>query len=399
MFKSALTGLVVLMFSMQACAEWEQSEFMITQWGRPKVQNDEAIAEAAAKAGNNHIMWTADKLDLCKKYGLKVIIEQPTPDSAKKVSGHPALWGYYCGDEPYPESTFIPLAETMKSLHSADPDHPSFVNMLSTTGDFLRTYMEIVKPELLSFDFYKWLWGSDRYYEKLEQFREAAMLGNVPLTTCIETSATPPAGPEYLPDNAEKLRQSVYTSLAYGVKGIQWYHGAGLYRPESTELSKSGKDISVLNGEMKNIGPILVKLRSMDVYHTTPLPKGTREAPKEHWIQLISEEGSEGLILGTFKEKSNKHYMDDVEEDYFMVANRDYRNSQHVVVRFQSKWLGIAPWNTPKKFTRAVEKFDKKTGKWVKISTSCAVGFIFYINPADGDFFKVTTTIENQDEQ
>ena len=393
MVKRIVMCLIAVLITAPSMAEWNMTEFMITQWGRPKLTDDEAIARASAQAHINHVMWSADKLDLCNKYGLKVIVEQPTPDLAKKISGHPALWGYYITDEPYPESEFPPLAEKIRELKAADPDHPSFINTLSTTGDFLRTYMDVVKPELLSYDFYQWWWGSDRYYEKLEQFREEALLADIPLTCCIETSAKTVGGPDYLPDNAEKLRLNVYTALTYGVKGIQWFNADGIFEPESAKLSKSGMDIAAINIELEQLGPVLVKLRSTDVFHTPPLPKGTREAPTEHWIHLIGEENAAGLVLGMFKDAGKKRYMDAAEIDYFMVANRDYKHSQHVVVRFQSKWLGIAPWHKQKQITRAVEQFDRKTGEWKQVSSSCAVGFVFYIAAGDGELFRVTTTI------
>ncbi len=382
-------------FAVSVSAEWNMKEFMITEWGRPEL-NDEDIAKAAANAGITHIFWTSDKLDLCAKYGLKVLVEQATPEIAKKIAEHPALWGYYLVDEPYPESEFPPLAEKIKALRQADPLHPSFINMLSTTGDFLRTYMEVVKPEILSFDYYTWFWGSNRYYEKLEQFREAAMLANVPLTSCIETSANPMESFEYISGNAVKLRLSVYTNLAYGVKGVQWFHAKGLFENGTTNLSKSGRDIAQLNKEMKALGPVLVNLRSTDVFNTAPLPKGTREAPTEHWVHVIGEEGVGGLVLGMFKDRDRKAFADDVEVDYFMVANRDHNHSQNVVVRFQSKWLGIAPWHKPKTFTRSVEQFDRTNGEWKKISSSCAVGFVFNLAAGDGELFRTTTTIQEE---
>lgn len=380
-------------FAVSVSAEWNMKEFMITEWGRPEL-NDEDIAKAAVNAGITHIFWTSDKLDLCSKYGLKVLVEQATPEIAKKIADHPALWGYYLIDEPYPESEFPPLADKINSMRQADPRHPSFINVLSTTGDFLRTYMEVVKPEILSFDYYTWFWGSDRYYEKLEQFREAAMLANVPLTSCIETSASPSESFEYISGNAEKLRLSVYTNLTYGVKGVQWFHAKGLFENGTTNLSKSGRDIAQLNKEMKAIGPVLVNLRSTDVFNTAPLPKGTREAPTEHWVHVIGEENMGGLVLGMFKDRDRNAFADNVETDYFMVANRDYNHSQNVVVRFQSKWLGIAPWHAPKTFTRSVEQFDRAKGEWKKISSSCAVGFVFNLAAGDGELFRTITTIQ-----
>jgi len=393
MKKMIFVSMIISLISSVSFAEWQMNEFMITLWGNPEKVSDEAFIKAVSGAGFNTIIWSSDKLDLCKKYGLKVMVENPTPELAAKVSKHPALWGYYITDEPYPESTFVSLADKFRSLEKADSGHPPFINMLSTTGDFLRTYMDVVKPPILSWDFYQWSWGIDRYYEKLEQFREASLFAGVPLTCCIETNSNPIShkDEDYSSDNLQKLRLSVYSSLAYGLKGIHWFHGSGIFKPGTYELAKNGKDIALLNAELKIIGPELINFRSADVFNTPPLPAGTREAYKEHWIQITGEKNCEGLILGTFKNKNKTSYMEKSETDYFMVVNRDYRNTQQVVVRFHSKWLGIAPWNKPKTISRSVDKFDRVSGKWVQINSSAAVGFIFFIKPGDGELFRVVT--------
>jgi hypothetical protein len=373
-----------------------KDEFLITVWGVPEVSDLDASAKALADADFNVVMWDADKLDICQKYGLRVLVHASDLEKTAGLAKHPAFWGYHIGDEPYPESTFPPLADKVKELHQIDPYHPSFINMLSTTGIFLRAYMDIVKPELLSYDYYQWSWGSDRYFEKLEQFCEAALAADVPLFVCIEATANPRGG-DGPPDNAKKLRQSVYTSLAYGVKGVEWFNCRNMFKKNSVQLNQNGKDVVGLNREMKTMGPALMKLRSTEVFHTYPLPKGTREAPTEHWIHLIGEETAGGLVLGMFIDDSETNYLDDVDIDYMMVTNRDYRNSQNVVVRFQSKWLGLAPWHKKKKEKRSVEQFDKKSGEWKQISGSAAVGFIFYIEPGDGELFRITSKITIED--
>jgi hypothetical protein len=276
----------------------------------------------------------------------------------------------------------------MAALREVDPSHLGFINMLSTTGEFLRTYMRVVQPPLLSFDYYQWWWGSDRYFEKLEQFREVALLAGVPLATCVEVSANPAierGDRTHLADNAAKLRQSVYTTLTYGAKGIEWFNANALFEPNGVALSPAGRDVARINSELQHLGPILVTLRSLDVYHTPPFAAGTRSAPKEHWVQVIGEESGPGLVFGTFKDP------DDV--DYVLVSNRDYREAQNVVIRLQSKWLGIAPWHEPKTYTYAVEQLDKAGGEWITISSSSAVGFSFVIRPADGELFRITTKI------
>jgi len=364
-------------------------ELMIYLWGLPEVSDAEAQAKALADAGFTVVDGDEASIDVLAKHGLKAMVHDPSPETVARLKGHPALWGYHLGDEPYPEEAFVPIAERRRDLSAIDSDAHYFVNMLSTTGEFLRTYMKVAEPEILSFDFYQWWWGSDRYFEKLEEFRHQAVLAQVPLGSCIEVNANP--GIErgdraYLADNRAKLRQSVYTNFAYGVKAIEWFSAGILFEPKTAKLAPWGEDVAAINHEIAHLGRALAPLHTIDVYHTTPLPRGTSESPKEHWVQLIGEEDRAGLVYGMFE--------DDAGTDYLMVANRDYDDSQSVTVRLQSKWLGIAPWNKPKSYTYGMEKLDKISGNWEPVSSTSFVGFTFVIGPADGELYRITTNLK-----
>jgi hypothetical protein len=364
-------------------------ELMIYLWGLPEVSDAAAGAKALAEAGFNVVDGDEASIDVLAKHGLKAMIRDPAPETVRRLKGHPALWGYHLGDEPYPEEAFGPIAERRRELSAIDSDAHYFVNMLSTTGEFLRTYMKVFEPEILSFDFYQWWWGSDRYLEKLEEFRQQAILARIPLGSCIEVNANPAierGDRTYLPDNRAKLRQSVYTNLAYGVKAIEWFSAAILFEPKTTKLAPWGEDVAAINREIATLGRALAPLHSIDVYHTPPLARGTKESPKEHWVQLIGEEDRAGLVYGMFE--------DDSGTDYLMVANRDLDDSQNVTVRLQSKWLGIAPWQKPKSYTYAIEKLEKASGRWETISSTSFVGFTFVIGPADGELFRIATNLK-----
>lgn len=388
---AVLAGLVFTLLVPAAEPAWEMDAFVIYLWGLPEAGTAEERASVLADAGFTVIDSDADPetIETLARHGLRAMVHGATPEIAARLSSSSHVFGYHIRDEPYPESTFHPLAETFRAFEAADPKHLPFVNMLSTTGEFLRTYMNVVEPELLSFDYYQWWWGSNRYFEKLEQFREQASLAGVPLGSCLEVSANPAierGDRSYLPDNALKLRQSVYTNLAYGVKAIEWFTASHLFEPESLELSPAGRDVAALNEELGRIGPELFPLRSLAVYHTPPLPRGTREAPTEHWVQLIGEESKAGLVYGMFE--------DDEGTDYVLVVNRDYRTSQSATVRLQSKWLGIAPWHEKKEYSYAIEQLDKDMGAWETVSSSSFVGFTFVLGPADGELFRIRTTVE-----
>ena len=365
--------------------------FWIYAWRAPNIDGTDARAKALAAAGFTVTDASPDELDAIAAHGLKAMVPTKDPAVAARLAGHPAVFGYHLGDEPFPETVFAGIGRQFRAFEQAAPRHVPFVNMLSTTGEFLRAYMREARPSLLSFDYYQWWWGSDRYFEKLEQFREAAVGAGVPLAACFEVSAHP--GVEWgdtsrLPDNDRRLRQSVYTSLAYGVTGIEWFHGDMVFRAGDGALTPVGADVAAINREILPLGRELARLRSVDVYHTVPLPAGTRSLPKEHWVQAIPEDRGAGVVLGMFRDAEGR--------DYAMVANRDYRESQTVVMKLQSKWLGIAPWYTPKQFTYAVERFDRATGAWTKVASSSSVGFSYVIPAAEAELFRVTTTVTRE---
>ncbi len=385
----ALAVALVVSVVVAPRAQSPTQAFFVYLWGEPKIADLDERAKALADAGFTVVDWSPDHLDVLSRHGLRAMVHDATPELATRLAGNQVVWGYHVKDEPYPEAEFVTVGEQVKKLRAADSHHLPFVNMLSTTGEFLRTYMKVVQPELLSFDYYQWWWGSNRYFEKLEQFREAAVLAGVPLASCFEVSANPAierGDSTYVSDNARKLRQSVFTTLAYGSHGVEWFNAAQMFEPDRAVLTPAGRDVAALNQELKKIGPVLATLRSVDVFHTPPLAAGTRTAPIEYWVQLTGEEGRPGLVQGMLQDAAGL--------DYMLVANRDYREQQNVTVRLQSKWLGIAPWNKPKTYHYQVEILDKRSSNWVAVTSSSAVGFSFVIAPADGELFRITTKVD-----
>lgn len=362
-------------------------DFWIYGWRAPAIEGTEARVKAMADAGFTVVNASEAELGTVARLGVKAMVMTKDPTVAARLSSNATVWGYHLGDEPFPEAVFADIGREFRQFEQAAPRQVPFVNMLSTTGEFLRAYMREARPPLLSFDYYQWWWGSDRYFEKLEQFREAAVRAGVPLAACFEASANP--GVEWgdmtrLPDNGQRLRQSVYTSLAYGVSGIEWFHTDMVFT-KAGALTPAGVDVAAINHEIAPLGRALAGLTSVDVFHTAPLPAGTRSLPKEHWVQTIPEERGAGVVLGMFADGEGR--------DYAMVTNRDYRDSQTVVVKLQSKWLGIPPWYTPKQHKYAVDRFDRAKGAWSTVASSSSVGFSYVIPAAEAELFRVTTTV------
>ena len=376
-FLLSLYFAVATVVAMAAPVSTPMGEFMISTGWTPANVDNALIARALSQAGFNTVLWPLDRLEVCRAAGLKLMAEQARPEDAAKLTADSAIWGYHLADEPK-APTFPKLAEQVADLHRADPNHPANINLVCFAGELLREYMKTVKPEVLSYDHYQWWWGSHSHFEKLEQHRAAALAAGIPLTCWVEVNANP--GMEWGgdrscdPENAVKLRQSVYTSLAYGVKGIQWFSGEPNFRPGSAELSECGQHVAKLNAELQKLGGILIQLRSVDVFHTKPLPRRTCESQHDHWAQVIGEE----LLWGMFK--------DAADTDYILVANRDIHHRQQATIQFQRAGYG-------RKVT-SVLKLDKATGSWAQLGSNIGILFVENLDPGDGQLFKVLKEAE-----
>ena len=105
--------------------------------------------------------------------------------------------------------------------------------------------------------FYQWIFGRGQLYSRLEDFRSTALFAKVPFICYVEVNSNPrieykagDASPP--PDNEQKLRHSVYSALAYGVKGIEWF-GSGWM----AQYNQCLKDVAAINSELKVLGPTL----------------------------------------------------------------------------------------------------------------------------------------------
>ncbi len=378
MLRTILIVLLVVMVTVPAAAEWEMSEFVI-MLGWPqhvKCPDDEAMMQAIAQAGFNVVMGTQDQLDLAHKYGLKLLLENSSINDW--VLKHPANWGYYVGDEPSPEK-YEWAGQQAKYYHQADPHHPAWVNLgspgieqgIEVFRGNVRSFVETVHPRILSFDYYEWWkgWPREWHFPVLEAYRRAALAAGIPLIRWVEVNAhvSGSAGAPRAPSNAEKLRHSVYTSLCYGVKGIEWFTGHYLFEPGTSGLRACGRDVVTLNAELQALGPILIDLKSVDVFHTPPLPEATRQLPEDYWVQTATPD----LVLGMFK--------DSQDNDYIMVANRKIQHRRWAVL------------SLPQTVTE-VAKFSKDEGKWIDLPLSrrgehSVVEFI--VAPGDGELLTV----------
>ena len=141
------------MLAAGAVTAWELPEFMISTWGGPNIDDHDARARALADAGLNTVMDEAGLIDVYAARGLKIMVNHPTPETAAGLRNNPNVWGYHITDEPDTD-TLPAWADSAAAIKKADPTHPAYINQFARAGDHIDKFIEIVKPEVLSYDFY-----------------------------------------------------------------------------------------------------------------------------------------------------------------------------------------------------------------------------------------------------
>lgn len=333
----------------QDTREWEIREFMISHWSFPK---DEKDMDLFIKDHFNTVIAVPEELELCQKHGLKALLAAE-PEKAAEYVGDPGIWGYFVIDEPGRKGIELTdLVPKMQAFHKLDPEKPAYINL--DFHDDLNAFMETLKPRVLSYDHYQWWAGQEMFFPMLEKFRRASLSGNIPFICWVEAVCV--SWGDIPPDNQAKIRHSVYCSLAYGAKGIQWWAWKNFNR-----------DAGIINAELKKLGPTLISLKSINVFHTPPVPKNTNPVPPGHWVQSPTKD----LVLGMFQDNEKR--------DFILVVNREYKRAQTAVLRFA---VGVS----------AVEKIDKNTGKWAALPLSNEDKqqvVRVNIGPGDGELLRV----------
>ena len=175
-------------------------------------------------------------LDTAWKAGIKMIVYCPelktaTEKTVKRFMNHPAVAGYMLRDEPN-RSDFPELAEWAKKIRKTDDNHFCYLNLFpnyateeqlgtKTYQEHVDLFVREVPVQFISFDHYPVLGDSLRanWYENLEIISEAARKAGKPFWAF----ALSVAHGKYPVPTIAQLRLQVFSDLAYGAQGIQYF--------------------------------------------------------------------------------------------------------------------------------------------------------------------------------
>lgn len=356
------------------CAQvsWQADEFPIGYWyGPPAAHNTletwRTVAEGNftfAMGGGYGVEGNRRMLDFCREVGIKALVhdgrigwQMTGNDDWRETIGevvadyadHTALLGYYLQDEPSYE-LFRALGEISGEFQRRDPARIPYINLFPTYAsveqlgtpnyeDHLDKYLSIVRPTVLSYDHYALRKdGTDRpdYFENLDLIREYGLRYGVPPWNII--ISLPHFG--YRDPTAGEMRWQVYTSLAYGMKGIMYFtYWTAPQWQEQGEIAIVDKDgnparlypvVRELNAEIKALGPTLLGLTSTGVFHTGDIPLRATRLGRDAVIQLPQDAP---LVVGFFRDEEGA--------EYALIANRDYAEAVEFALRVRPHVVGL----------------------------------------------------------
>lgn len=328
-----------------------------------------ALAKYTLSKGFNCVEAELDKLEPCRKAGLKVrlgsIDINKMLQAAPKLKDDPAVLGYFISDRRS-RSAFPGFARIARDFEAADPNHPTLFINRAESNQFPE-FVDVVKPMVLDYYHYHW-WPKnhpERYYLYLRMFRDLSVKHDIPQMRCLGSNNPP-----------EKIRQSMYVGLAYGVQAFHfwppWFVTCKMDKDRNAVLedgkpvfglSDLGKAPSEVSLELKALGPVLVKLKNQAVYHTDKaLPIGAERAPADLWFQ---PEGESFLVSVFHDEEKNR---------FLMLVNHAVDKARELALRFKEP-VGL-------------ELMDRKTAKWRPLELDKGT-LRLPLAPGDGELIRV----------
>ncbi|OHB68059.1 MAG: hypothetical protein A2V70_18860 [Planctomycetes bacterium RBG_13_63_9] len=352
---------------------WRVGAPIVTYFAGPPMSDQ--VARQMAAAGFNVVWCGVDDLDVVHRHGLRGMVRDgllsptslDTPEQRQtldalidRVRKHPGAYSYYIVDEPS-ASAFPALGKLVSYLRQRDPARMAYINLfptyasneqLGTKGDvitayrqYLRQYVDVVKPALLSYDHYQFMTAGDssQYFLNLSMVREESHDSGVPWLNIVQASSWHPTARVPV---ADEMRYLVYTTAAHGAQGISYYvytaagHRGGMALADGTPTPIYDA-IKSLNREFVAVVTELQPLHCRAVYHTAMKEPGCVPLPKEASFQPdASSEPGRGMMLGCFGQRE--------ESSHALLVNLDYK-------------AGVS---TTLSGPGSLQVFDAAAGKW-----------------------------------
>jgi len=365
---------LVLIFLSGAALAMQGQEtnfFPVMAWNG--VPADLAVLKKMKECGFTVAGFVPPKaLKLCRKAGLMAIVSDPRTSGydwtkvdgevarsnvislVKQVGKNPAVYGYYLRDEP--GADFFPGLEKVASvLREKAPGKWAYINLFpnyaspeqlgaATYPDYLQKFCAVCRPTTLSYDHYALMDdGSLRngYWQNLEQVRAAALSNALPFWNIVLSVAHF----NYREVSAADFRFQVYSSLAYGARGIAYftYFSTTFGNSRMAPIDQFGNPTATwgylqnVNLQIAALAPTLLQLTSDDVYHLTNVPEGCHGSTNN---DLVTGVEAGDFMAGDFTHRDGSRYV-------FML-NKNVNKSVPCVPHYRTapkRVQFVSPWS------------------------------------------------------
>lgn len=397
---------ILLLFALATGSTYAQKKLRpkgqipILAWiGVPEEESTTARFEELKEAGITHnfsFYSNADAMEkalrIAEKTGIKMVVSCPElrtdPEKiVRRFMNSPAVAAYYLKDEPT-RADFPELGSWARRIQAIDNKHFCYLNLFpnhaelsmlgtSTYREHVNTFIREVPLQILSFDHYPVIGPGSAdirasWYENLEVFADEAAKAK---KTFWAFALTVAHGPYPVP-TLGALRLQIYSNLAYGAQGIQYFtyqtpkdprwdfHNG----PLTLDMKRSEvyDKVKLMNREIKDLSGVFSGAKLISVAHTgEKIPDGTKRLasglPKP--IKLIETQGL-GAVVSV---------LENGDDNFLVIVNRDMVNTMKLTVKCTAdveKVLkdGILVPAAAYMDTIVVEPGDVQIYKWAKVN-------------------------------
>lgn len=304
-------------------------------------------------------------LQACRGTGVKIMgtchEEYAHPeDAARRMLKERDFAGWFLRDEPVC-SGFAELKQLSDRLASVDSVHIQYLNLLPNYVDvkalgtdsyieYVRRFAREVNIGLLSYDNYPVVREGDKislrslFYSNLEDVRKVSLETGQPFWAF----ALATAHGAYPVPTLEQLKLQIFSNLAYGAQGIQyftyWTPLGTVWDFHNAPIDSLGRRTNVyylvkeVNSEVRALTCVFLGCRVQDVLFTgTNVPEGTRRLTcMPQPLRRLTSSGGEGLLVSRLS-NDGRHYL--------MILNRDVNHAQNVELELTGRTTRLVPEN------------------------------------------------------
>jgi hypothetical protein len=304
-------------------------------------------------------------MDVAKAAGIKMIIHCPELETEPEkivnlFKDHPALAGYHIKDEPN-RNEFTHWGELVRKIQALDNKHFCYINIFpnyvsseqigtSTYLEYIQLFLQEVPVPFLSFDFYPILVKSsgvrflrNNWYENLEIILKETRNAGIPFCAFALTTSHWSFPIPTLAD----LRLQVFSNLAYGAQGIQYFtywtpstdEGADFHEGPIDFITQQKTPtwyiVQQMNKEIKALSNVFLGAQVIQVRHIVKTAFGTNGAVPNGTTRFnFANRPAEANIINTLKIPNRTNavisFLKNDNRCYMVIINRNLSGGRDV---------------------------------------------------------------------